>query len=143
MLSIIDWLPPEGFINFVFANYPLLVFYGQAPGLSQPRITYITTQTQLPAMFPLLQMPAEINLQIMSHLSPFDTMVFVLSNYQVLARQGIAPSLTSETVSQLRNALRSRRNTPPDRDGRGHAQEWALTRPHAANMPISNAGLTT
>lgn len=86
VLDIIDYLPPEGFINFVFANYPLLVSYGLAPALSQPRITYITTQTQLPALFPLLQTPAEINLQIMSHLRPLDTMRFVLANYQILAR---------------------------------------------------------
>lgn len=60
ILDIVDYLPADAFINFAFANYPLLNSYGLAPALSQPRIRYITTQTHIPALFPLLRMPAEI-----------------------------------------------------------------------------------
>jgi hypothetical protein len=126
ILDIVDYLPADAFINFAFANYPLLNSYGLAPALSQPRILYITTQTHIPALFPLLRMPAEImyvyckfrfaseiisdiytRLHIMRHLRPIDIMRFVVANYQDLARQGIAPSLTPETIMQLRNAVRA------------------------------------
>lgn len=43
----------------------------------------------------------------MRHLKPIDIMRFVVANYQDLARQGIAPPLTPETVMQLRNAVRA------------------------------------
>lgn len=105
MLDIVDFLPPESFINFAFANYPLLHIHGLAPALSRPRMSYITTQTQIPALFPLLRMPAEITLHIMHHLKPIDVMRFALANYQDLARQGIAPPMTAETVKQLRRAI--------------------------------------
>lgn len=108
ILDIIDFLPPESFINFAFANYPLLHSFGLAPALSRPRVLYITTQTQIPALFPLLRMPAEIMLHIMRHLKPIDIMRFVVANYQDLARQGIAPPLTAATVIQLKNAVRAR-----------------------------------
>lgn len=108
ILDIVDLLPPEAFINFAFANYPLLHNHGLAPALSRPRVNYITTQTQLPALFPLIRMPAEIMLHIMRNLKPIDIMRFVVANYQDLERQGIAPPLTVETVAQLRNAIRAR-----------------------------------
>lgn len=108
ILDIVDYLPAESFINFAFANYPLLHSYGLAPALSRPRVIYITTQTQIPALFPLLRMPAEIMLHIMRHLKPIDIMRFVVANYQDLARQGIAPPLTAATVQQLKNAVRAR-----------------------------------
>lgn len=60
ILDIVDYLPADAFINLAFANYPLLNSYGLAPALSRPRIMYITTQTHLPALFPLLRMPPEI-----------------------------------------------------------------------------------
>jgi hypothetical protein len=113
VLDIIDLLPPEGFINFAFANYPLLLRHGLAPALSRPRISYITNQTQLPAMFPLLRMPAEITLHIMHQLSPSDMMRFVVANYQDLARQGIAPPLGVETVRGLESAVRTRLEPEP------------------------------
>ena len=108
ILDIVDLLPPESFINFAFANYPLLHNHGLAPALSRPRVSYITTQTQLPALFPLIRMPAEIMLHIMRNLKPIDIMRFVVANYQDLERQGIAPPLTAEMVVQLRNAVRAR-----------------------------------
>lgn len=108
ILDIVDLLPPEAFINFAFANYPLLHNYGLAPALSRPRVSYITTQTQIPALFPLIRLPAEIMLHIMRNLKPIDIMTFVVANYQDLARQGIAPPLTAETVTQLKNAIRAR-----------------------------------
>lgn len=108
ILDIVDLLPADGFINFAFANYPLLHSYGMAPALSRPRVVYITTQTQIPALFPLLRMPPEIMLHIMRHLKPIDIMRFVVANYQDLARQGIAPPLSPATVMQLRNAVRAR-----------------------------------
>lgn len=106
ILSIVDLLPAESFINFAFANYPLLHHNGLAPSLSGPRVSYITNQTQIPALFPLIRLPAEIMLSVMRYLKPIDMMRFVVANYQDLARQGIAPPLTDETVLQLRNAVR-------------------------------------
>nr|POF11423.1 hypothetical protein CFP56_44261 [Quercus suber] len=105
ILDIVDLLPPEAFINFAFANYPLLHAYGHAPALSPPRVVYITEQTTIPALFPLLRMPAEIMLHIMRNLKPMDTMRFVVANYQDLSRQGIAPPLTEVMVKQLRSAV--------------------------------------
>ena len=46
-------------------------------------------------------------LHIISNLKPIDLMRFVVANYQDLARQGIAPPLTVETVRQLRVAVRA------------------------------------
>lgn len=105
ILDIVDLLPPEAFINFAFANYPFLKNHGLAPALSQPRVSYITNQTQIPALFPLIRMPAEITLHIMRNLKPIDIMRFVVANYQDLARQGIAPPLTVETVGELKSAI--------------------------------------
>lgn len=107
ILDIVDLLSPESFINFAFANYPLLHSYGVAPALSRTRVIYITTQTQIPALFPLLRMPAEILLHIMRNLKPIDIMRFVVANYQDLARQGIAPPMTPGTERELRNAVRA------------------------------------
>jgi len=108
ILDIVDFLPPEAFINFVFANYPLLHAYGLAPALSQPRVLYITTQTRIPALFPLLRLPPEIMLHVMRNLRPLDIMRFAVANYQDLARQGIAPPLSASTVGQLRHAVGAR-----------------------------------
>ena len=108
ILDIIDLLPPDAFINFAFANYPFLHASGMAPALSRIRIQYIQERTRIPALFPLFRIPAEITLEIMHHLKPIDIMRFVLANYQDLARQGITPPLTEDTLRQLRNALRSR-----------------------------------
>ncbi|KAK5137071.1 hypothetical protein LTR08_001080 [Meristemomyces frigidus] len=108
ILDIVDLLPPEAFINFAFANYPLLHSYGLAPALSRPRVVYITTQTQIPALFPLLRIPPEIMLHVMRNLKPIDIMRFAVANYQDLARQGIAPPLSEQTIQQLRNAVRAR-----------------------------------
>ena len=105
ILDIIDMLPPEAFINFAFANYPFLQASGLAPALSRVRIEYIQARTQIPALFPLLKIPAEITLEIMHHLKPMDMMRFVLANYQDLARQGITPPLTQDTLWQLRSAV--------------------------------------
>lgn len=108
ILDIIDLLPPEAFINFAFANYPFLQASGLAPALSRVRIEYIQARTRIPALFPLLRIPAEITLEIMHHLKPMDMMRFVLANYQDLARQGITPPLTEDTLRQLRSAVGSR-----------------------------------
>lgn len=107
IFDIVDLLPAESFINFAFANYPLLHHNGLAPSLSRPRISYITNQTQISSLFPLIRLPAEIMLSVMHYLKPIDIMRFVVANYQDLARQGIAPPLTHETVLQLRNAVRA------------------------------------
>lgn len=93
ILTITSHLPPESFINFAFAHYPLLSHHGLAPALSPPRVHYITHSTTLPRLFPLLKIPAEITLAIMRYLSPIDTMRFVVANYAVLVCQGIAPEM--------------------------------------------------
>ena len=105
ILDIIDLLPPEAFIHFAFANYPFLHASGLAPALSRVRIDYIQDNTRIPALFPLFRIPAEITLEIMHNLKPIDIMRFVLANYQDLARQGITPQLTEDTLKQLRNAV--------------------------------------
>ncbi|KAH9845268.1 hypothetical protein Tdes44962_MAKER01278 [Teratosphaeria destructans] len=112
IFDIVDLLPPEAFINFVFANYPLLHSYGLAPALSPPRVVYITTQTKIPALFPLLSIPPEIMLHVMRHLKPIDMMRFAVANYQDLVHQGIAPPLSEETRRQLRNAVNRQRFGP-------------------------------
>ena len=104
ILDIVELLQPEAFINFVFANYPLLHAYGLAPALSRSRIVYLTNQTQIPALLPLRALPPEIMLQVLRRLKPIDTMRFAVANYQRLAEQGIAPPLSSQTMQQLRNA---------------------------------------
>ncbi|KAF7189205.1 hypothetical protein HII31_09627 [Pseudocercospora fuligena] len=104
--DIVDLLPPEAFINFAFANYPLVRAFGLAPVLSRRRVDYVTTRTQIPALFPLLNVPPELMLQIMQRLKPIDVMRFVIANYRELARQGIAPVLTRETELELKKALR-------------------------------------
>ena len=104
ILDIVELLQPEAFINFVFANYPLLHAYGLAPALSRSRIVYLTSPTQIPALLPLRALPPEIMLQVLRRLKPIDTMRFAVANYQRLAEQGIAPPLSSQTMQQLRNA---------------------------------------
>lgn len=106
ILSIVDFLPAEAFINFAFANYPLLHHNGLAPSLSKPRVSYLTNQTQIASLFPLIRLPPEIMLSVIKRLKPIDVMRFVLANYQDLARQGIAPPLSEETKMQLRGAVR-------------------------------------
>ncbi|TKA74873.1 hypothetical protein B0A55_05041 [Friedmanniomyces simplex] len=113
ILDIVDLLPPEAFINFAFANYPLLHAYGLGPALSRPRVVYITTQTRIPALFPLLRLPPEIMLHVMRNLKPIDIMRFAVANYQDLARQGIAPPLSAGTVGQLRHAVGMSRSDDP------------------------------
>lgn len=108
ILEIVDLLPAESFINFAFANYPLLHWYGVLPALSRTRVIYITTQTRIPALFPLLRIPAEITLHIMRNLRPIDIIRFVVANYQDMERQGIAPPMTPEIERELRNAVRLR-----------------------------------
>lgn len=105
ILTIIDHLPPESFIAFAIANYPLVHRYGLAPALSPPRVRYITSRTQIPRLFPLLRVPPEIMLEIVEYLNPMDTMRFVVANYQDLARQGIAPRLTGEMEEWLRRGV--------------------------------------
>lgn len=96
ILDIVDLLPPDAFINFAFANYPLLHANGLAPAISKPRLARLLTGTRIMTLFPLLKMPAEITLQILAHLKPLDIMRFVLANYQDLVRQGIAPPFLHE-----------------------------------------------
>ena len=104
--DIVDYLPPEAFINFVFANYPLLRHHGLAPALSKPRIDYLTNRTRISSFFPLLRLPTEIMLQVIRYLKPLDVMKFVVANYRDLTRQGIAPPLTAETERTLWKAIR-------------------------------------
>lgn len=105
LLSIIDLLPLESFINFALATYPLLRTHGLAPALSLSRVGYITQAPDPGPRAPHLHaLPTEIVLCIMDRLNPSDTMRFVVANYQDLARQGIAPALTQEIVGSLQRA---------------------------------------
>lgn len=106
--DIIDYLPQEAFINFVFADYTTLRAVGLAPVLSRRRLIYITTQMHSPALFcPLLTVPPELMLHIMRHLRPMDVMRFVIANYRELSRQGIAPPVMGEIKMELEKALRN------------------------------------
>lgn len=108
ILDIIDLLPPDSFINFVFANYPLLRLHGLAPALSSARVSYLVRQTRIPTHFQLLPFPPELNLQVLRYFRPLDLMNFVMANYQHMAAQGIAPPLTAVTIQQLRRSVSSR-----------------------------------
>ena len=101
MLDIVDLLPPESFISFAFANYPLLLAKGLAPALSAAHVSSLIRRTRIDRHFNLLPLPVELTLHVMSLLKPIDVMEFVLANYEELERQGIAPRLTAETVLQL------------------------------------------
>lgn len=102
ILEIVDLLPADSFISFTFANYPLLLGNGLAPALSRERVAHIVHQTRISRHFQLLPFPAELTLQVLGLLKPLDVMRFVMANYEDLERQGIAPSLSMETVRQLR-----------------------------------------
>jgi len=114
ILDIIDLLAPDAFINFAFANYPLLLRRGLVPQLSSARVAALVSQTNINQHFQLLPFPAEITLQIISHLKPIDMMRFVLANYAELERQGIAPSLTTETLAQLQGSVVLSSPRPPN-----------------------------
>lgn len=105
ILDIIDLLAPDAFINFAFANYPLLLRRGLVPQLSSARVAALVSRTNINQHFQLLPFPPEITLQIISHLKPIDMMRFVLANYAELERQGIAPSLTAATLVQLQGSV--------------------------------------
>lgn len=107
ILDIVDLLPPDAFINLAFANYPLLLAYGLAPGLSSATVSHLARQTRITTHLQLLPFPAEVTLQILRQLKPIDIMNYVLANYQRLATQGIAPALTPETIQQLRRSIRT------------------------------------
>lgn len=101
IFHIIDLLPAEAFINFAFAHYPLLHRHRLVPSLSTPELSRMVSRSRLPRLFRLVPLPSELLLQTIRHLSPMDTMRFVLANYEDLARSGIAPRLTAETVRSL------------------------------------------
>ena len=105
ILDIIDLLAPDSFINFAFANYPLLLRRGLVPQLSSERVAALVSRTNINRHFQLLPFPAEIIMHIISLLKPIDMMRFVLANYAELERQGIAPSLTPTTLTQLMGAI--------------------------------------
>lgn len=107
ILDIVDLLSPDAFINLAFANYPLLLTHGLAPALSSSTIAHLARQTRITTHLQLLPFPAEVTLQILSHLKPIDIMNYVVANYQRLATQGIAPTLTPETIQQLRRSVRT------------------------------------
>ena len=115
VLDIVDLLPSDALINFIFAIYPLLRSHGLAPTLSAARLAYLVRQTRTPTHFQhfqLLPFPTEITLQVLSHVRPNDLMNFVLANYQHMAFLGIAPRLTPITIQQLRRAVQPRPDQP-------------------------------
>lgn len=109
IFEIIGLLPPDAFINFAFANYPLLLTYGLAPSLTPDRFSYLVRQTRITNHFQLLPFPSEVIMQILSRLRPIDLLNFVMANYQTMAARGIAPALTPETIQQLRRSITPRR----------------------------------
>lgn len=98
---IIDRLTPEEFINFAFANYPLLLHYGLAPAMSARQLAHLIDRSSLPSIFRLIPLPTELLLQTMRKLSPIDLMRFVMANYSDLVSRGLAPQLTDETIKAL------------------------------------------
>lgn len=119
VLDIVDLLPPDASVNFVFANYPLLCSYGLAPALSSTRLAYLArrarespSDAQTSVHFQLLPFPPEITLQVLAYVRPIDLMNFVMANYQHMVFLGIAPHLTPPTVQQLRRAVFPRQFEP-------------------------------
>lgn len=103
ILEITERLPPQAMVNFIFANYALLHYFGLVPAMSPEQLSRLVDESRLDRIVQrLIPLPVELLLQMMENLSPRDTLMFVLANYRDLALRGIAPALSDDTISALR-----------------------------------------
>ncbi|KAI4763954.1 hypothetical protein E4T51_03100 [Aureobasidium sp. EXF-12344] len=115
ILEILSYLAPDAIISFGFANYHLLVRHSLAPLLSQSTMTRLIRQAAVVSRNRSagpMPIPSEVYLQILRNLEPFDALNYALANYLQLARQGIAPPLSRDTLRRLNRAVR--RGLEPD-----------------------------
>ncbi|THY28946.1 hypothetical protein D6D01_03723 [Aureobasidium pullulans] len=107
ILEIMSYLSPDALLSFGFANYHLLVRHSMAPLLSSCTMTRLVHQAAVPRTRTTgqLSVPTEVNLQILRHLGPVDSLNYAMANYLILAQQGIAPSLSTETLRRLNRAV--------------------------------------
>ncbi|CAD0012270.1 unnamed protein product [Aureobasidium pullulans] len=107
ILEIMSYLAPDALLSFGFANYHLLVRHSMAPLLSSCTMIRLVHQAAVPRTRTTgqLSVPTEVNLQILRHLGPVDSLNYAMANYLILAQQGIAPSLSSETLRRLNRAV--------------------------------------
>ncbi|CAD0024773.1 unnamed protein product [Aureobasidium pullulans] len=107
ILEIMSYLAPDALLSFGFANYHLLVRHSMAPLLSPCTMIRLVHQAAVPRTRTTgqLSVPTEVNLQILRHLGPVDSLNYAMANYLILAQQGIAPSLSSETLRRLNRAV--------------------------------------
>jgi len=121
ILEILSYLPPDALIAFGFANYHLLITHSLAPLLSRPTMTRLMNQAIVlrlrscttgsssnPSTTGPMALPSEVHLQILRNMDLTDVLNYAIANYLVLARQGIAPPLSSNTLRRLNNAVRRR-----------------------------------
>ncbi|KAI5274352.1 hypothetical protein E4T47_02593 [Aureobasidium subglaciale] len=116
ILMIIGPLAPDAFLSFGFANYHLLITHSLAPLLSPDTMTHLVRQSAALRTRTIGQswIPVEVNLQILRNLEPLDALNYAMANYLVLAQQGIAPTLSLETLRRLNRAVQHEPNTVPD-----------------------------
>lgn len=105
LYDIIDRLHPQDFISLAIANWPLLEHFGFVPPMSQHllRRMYRSSLPLLGQAVPINLLPPEILLQIISHLSPYDTMQYIIANYRHFVQAGFAPPPTSALMVRLCN----------------------------------------
>lgn len=109
VLEILSYLAPDAFISFAFANYHLLVRHSLAPLLSQCTMTRLIRQAAVISKNRSAgptPIPSEVYLYFLRNLDPVDALNYVMANYSQLARQGIAPPLSQDTLRHLSRAVR-------------------------------------
>ncbi|KAI5207855.1 hypothetical protein E4T39_01727 [Aureobasidium subglaciale] len=118
ILMIIRPLAPDAFLSFGFANYHLLITHSLAPLLSPDTMARLVRQSAALRTRTVGQswIPVEVNLQILRNLEPLDAVNYAMANYLVLAQQGIAPTLSLDTLRRLNRAVRHEPNAAPDLD---------------------------
>ncbi|KAK6001527.1 hypothetical protein QM012_002858 [Aureobasidium pullulans] len=109
VLEVLSYLAPDAFISFGFANYHLLIRHSLAPLLSQRTMTRLRYQSAVVSRNRStgpMPVPSEVYLQILRNLEPVDALNYAMANYLELARQGIAPPLSQDTLRRLNRAVR-------------------------------------
>lgn len=108
ILRIILMLSPEEFINFVFADYSLLVDKGMAPRLTAGTISRLIQANQDRTILArkvtgYLWFPVELSLEILRYLqpTPFMLVSYVIANYVHLAQSGVTIPLQGKTLYRL------------------------------------------
>ncbi|KAI5258730.1 hypothetical protein E4T42_00535 [Aureobasidium subglaciale] len=116
ILMITRPLAPDAFLSFGFANYHLLITHSLAPLLSTDTMTRLVRQSAALRTRTIGQswIPVEVNLQILRNLEPLDALNYAMANYLVLAQQGIAPTLSLETLRRLNRAVQHEPYTVPN-----------------------------